>query len=82
MTQWPPPFQLPMACFRCAGPLDIVNGTTNGALSIAILECLGCDRQYELSMRLNDHQDPDRRRRAERRKEERRAERERVGTHG
>ncbi len=71
MTHWPPPFQLPMACFRCAGPLDIVNGTSNGALSIAILECPACDRQYELSMRLHDHQDPDRRRRAERRKEER-----------
>ncbi len=73
MTHWPPPFQLPMACFRCAGPLDIVNGTSNGTLSIAILECPRCDRQYELSMRLHEHEDPDRVRRARQRREQRMA---------
>ncbi len=71
MTQWPPPFQLHMACFRCAGPLDIVNGTTNGALSIAILECPVCDRQYELSMRMHEHEDHDRVRRARQQRERR-----------
>lgn len=71
MTDWPPPFRLPLACPCCAGPLSLINSVSNGQLAVAILHCEACDREYELSARLIPHRDPDRQRKANRRSMER-----------
>ncbi len=75
MTDWPPPFGLPIACPRCAGSLELANSVSNGQLSVAILRCEPCDREFELSARLIPHQDPERHLRANRRAMQRQRER-------
>lgn len=61
------PFTLPVSCVHCAGRLDLVNATTQGLLSIAVVECEPCDRQFELTIRIQPHQDPERHRATNRR---------------
>jgi hypothetical protein len=53
-------FVLPVSCIYCAGRLELVNAATQGLLSIAVVECPGCDRQFELTIRLAPHRSPER----------------------
>lgn len=48
-------FGLPIACGRCAGPVTLVNATTTGALSVAIVECPACEREWEVTVRMVAH---------------------------
>lgn len=51
------PFAIPITCAACAGPLELVNATVNGkaTLSIAILECAACEREWEVTARMVPH---------------------------
>lgn len=50
-------FALPITCPTCAGPLTLLNATANarGALSVAILECAACEREWEVTARMVAH---------------------------
>jgi transposase-like protein len=52
-------FGLDIHCPACEHPVVKLNGTANGSLTVAILECTGCRKQYELTARLNPHHSPD-----------------------
>lgn len=42
-------------CIQCGGRCELVNGNTNGMLSIAIVECADCQAQWEIAARLSAH---------------------------
>lgn len=42
------PFGVPITCATCGGALGLVNGRSNGLLSVAILECPACEREWEM----------------------------------
>lgn len=46
---------LPIDCPTCAGPVDLLNAHSNGLLSIAVVVCEPCEREYEVTMRLVAH---------------------------
>lgn len=48
-------FFLPASCPACAGRLDLLNAHSNGSLSIAILECHPCEREWEITARIIPH---------------------------
>ena len=50
-------FGLPIACGRCAGPVALVNATATarGDLSVAIVECPACEREWEITVRMVAH---------------------------
>lgn len=49
------PFGIEINCRTCAGPVTLVNATTNGALSVAIVECPACEREWEITVRMVAH---------------------------
>jgi hypothetical protein len=40
--------------------VSLVNAATQGLLSIAVVECEPCDRQFELTIRIQPHRTPER----------------------
>ncbi len=48
-------FTLPLSCPSCAGNVELVNATTNGLLSVAVVECHPCEREFEITSRLVPH---------------------------
>lgn len=48
-------FRLAISCPTCAGPVDLLNSHSNGLLSIAVVVCEPCEREYEVTMRLTPH---------------------------
>lgn len=54
------PFGLPCSCLQCGGELGLVNtAATSGNLSIAILACDACRKEWEVSMRMTRHHAPE-----------------------
>ena len=53
-------YWLPVSCVHCAGPVDLINAATQGLLSIAVVECEPCNRQFELTIRIQPHRTPER----------------------
>lgn len=49
------PFLLPISCPKCAADVGLVNARSNGLLSIAIVECDPCRREWEVTSRLLPH---------------------------
>jgi Zn ribbon nucleic-acid-binding protein len=52
-------FVLPASCPQCSGALTLVNSTSSGLLSVAILECEPCSRQWEITVRVTVHRTPE-----------------------
>lgn len=50
-----PVFGLPASCPRCADPLMLINSKAEETLSIGIMACAGCRREFELTVRLSPH---------------------------
>ncbi len=48
-------FTLPICCPTCAGNVELVNAHSSGLLSIAIVECHPCEREWEVTSRLVPH---------------------------
>ena len=48
-------FRLPISCPTCASDVSLVNSTSTGLLSIAIVECSSCEREFEITVRLTPH---------------------------
>lgn len=48
------PFAINITCSSCAGPLGLVNAVAqgHGSLSVAILECPACQREWEVTARM------------------------------
>lgn len=53
VTAW----RLELNCPNCGGDLDFVNGTRHGnavgSLTVTITQCKPCNKQYEITTRLN-----------------------------
>jgi hypothetical protein len=48
-------FTLPLSCPTCASDVSLVNAHSSGFLSIAIVECHPCEREWEITSRLVAH---------------------------
>lgn len=48
-------FCLPITCPTCGADVELVNGRTNGLLSVAVVECGPCGREWEVTVRLSPH---------------------------
>lgn len=48
-------FCQPISCPTCAGDVSLVNARSNGLLSVAILECPTCQREWEVTGRIVPH---------------------------
>ena len=48
-------FTLPLSCPTCASDVSLVNAHSTGLLSIAIVECSPCMREFEVTCRLLPH---------------------------
>jgi hypothetical protein len=48
-------FTLPISCPSCASDVELVNAHSSGLLSIAIVECHPCEREFEVTSRLVPH---------------------------
>ncbi len=48
-------FTLPLSCPSCASDVELVNAHSSGLLSIAIVECHPCEREWEITSRLVPH---------------------------
>ncbi len=48
-------FALSVNCPNCSGPFLLVNAHSNGLLSVAILECPACEREWEVTARIVPH---------------------------
>lgn len=48
-------FTLPLSCPSCANDVELVNAHSSGLLSIAIVECHPCEREFEITARLVPH---------------------------
>lgn len=48
-------FTLPLSCPSCASDVELVNAHSSGLLSIAIVECHPCEREFEVTARLVPH---------------------------
>lgn len=44
-----------VTCPRCDGDLSLVNARSSGLLSVAILECPACQREWEVTGRIVAH---------------------------
>lgn len=44
-----------VTCPTCAGELSLINAKSSGLLSIAILECPTCEREWEVTGRIVAH---------------------------
>lgn len=44
-----------ITCPRCDGDLSLINARSNGLLSVAILECPACQREWEVTGRMQPH---------------------------
>jgi hypothetical protein len=71
-------FTLEVNCPQCAGSVVPINAASSGLLSVAILECEPCCRQWEVTVRLSPHRTPEQVRMAEKRAGSRQRARERV----
>ncbi len=49
------PFLLPLSCPTCAADVELVNAHSTGLLSIAIVECDTCRKEWEVTSRLLPH---------------------------
>jgi transcription elongation factor Elf1 len=72
-------FTLEVNCPQCAGSVVPINAASSGLLSVAILECGPCRRQFEITVRLSVHRTPEQVQKAEKRAGSRQRARERVG---
>lgn len=52
-------FGLPASCPACEGPISLINGTSNGSLSVGIFSCDSCNREWEVTCRINPHRLPE-----------------------
>jgi endonuclease YncB( thermonuclease family) len=52
-------FTLEVNCPQCAGSVVPINAASSGLLSVAILECGPCRRQFEVTIRLSGHRTPE-----------------------
>lgn len=57
------PFGLPVSCPQCDTQVELVNGTTNGLLSVAVVLCGPCHRVWEITVRIRPFAVPKRERR-------------------
>jgi hypothetical protein len=73
------PFAIDITCPQCAGPVEQVNSASSGLLSVAILACEPCRRQWEVSARIIVHRTPEQIRSTNTRNRSRERPRERVG---
>jgi hypothetical protein len=48
-------FGLPAGCPCCAGPLRLVNTTSNESLAVGIMRCDPCRREFEVTCRIVPH---------------------------
>lgn len=48
-------FTLPISCPSCASDVSLINAHSSGLLSIAIVECHPCEREFEVTARLIPH---------------------------
>lgn len=48
-------YTVPISCPTCAADVELVNARSNGLLSIAIVECDSCRREWEITSRLLPH---------------------------
>lgn len=72
-------FTLEVNCPQCAGPVEQINRASSGLLSVAVLECVPCQRQWEVTVRVAVHRTPEQIQEAEKRSRQRQRARERVG---
>jgi transcription elongation factor Elf1 len=72
-------FAVEVTCPQCAGSVTAVNSCASGLLSVAILECKPCRRQFEVTVRLSVHRTPEQVQMAEKRAGSRQRAREKVG---
>jgi hypothetical protein len=72
-------FAVEVTCPQCAGPVEQINRATSGLLSVAILACEPCRRQYEVCARITVHRTPEQVQSTEKRADQRQRARERVG---
>jgi hypothetical protein len=47
--------QMRVRCLQCGGLLEHINGRSNGMLSLAIVGCVECGSQYEVTARITPH---------------------------
>jgi transcription elongation factor Elf1 len=52
-------FTLEVNCPQCAGSVVPINAASSGLLSVAILECGPCGRQWEITVRVTVHRTPE-----------------------
>jgi ribosomal protein L37AE/L43A len=72
-------FAIDITCPQCAGPVEQVNRASSGLLSVTILTCEPCRRQWEVSARITVHRTPEQIRSTNTRNRSRERARERVG---
>ncbi len=48
-------FAVAINCPKCSGPFSLVNAHSTGLLSVAILECLACESEWEVTARIVPH---------------------------
>jgi hypothetical protein len=73
------PFAIDITCPQCAGPVQQINRANSGLLSLTILACEPCGRQWEVSARIIVHRTPEQIRSTNTRNRARERARERVG---
>jgi uncharacterized protein YbaR (Trm112 family) len=71
-------FTVEVTCPQCAGPVEQINRASSGLLSVAILACEPCRRQYEVTARISVHRTPEQIQSTEKRTVQRQRARERV----
>jgi hypothetical protein len=52
-------FYLSVVCPRCAGPVHHLNGNAHGLLSVAIVGCAPCRREWTVTVRLAPLESPE-----------------------
>lgn len=48
-------FSLNVSCPTCSGPVGLLNAHSNGSLSIAIVVCDSCRKEWEITARMTFH---------------------------
>jgi len=66
-------FTLAVLCPICEGELDHLNGTAHGTLSVAVVGCRPCGREWTVTVRLAPLESPETAAAARARKRRRRA---------
>lgn len=49
------PYRITITCPLCGAGVEFVNGTSNGVMSIAVVECRPCNKQFEVAARMTIH---------------------------